>query len=218
MIKRMKKNEDGVVILEATFCVLLCMIIMVLFLSLAFWLYHVVMVTVVTNEVASEVAQNYKLIEVQDDGEVKRGDIISVGKYRYSVFRNKFEEANEETASKYAVKRLGLTSMSPNEGRPEVLIETVVDDIGKRHYEVTVTQEYTFLLGGALELIGLEETQTISRTAYVQSTDVLSYVNAVKTDVFLADMLTGNTKAGGAVDSIISAVNSLVQLVRKWCS
>lgn len=216
MREEQKKAEGGFVILEATFCILVSMVVLILLLSISFWLYQLVMVSVVSNEVSSEVAQNYKLINVQDNGDVTAEDIAGVGKYRYSIFKKSFDKENEETAKKYASGRLTQTSLSQSAGTPSVEIETVLDDVGKRHYEVTVTQNYTFLLGNILELIGLNGTQTIQRKSYVQSTDMLSYVNAVKTEAYIADLCTGNTSAGKAANSIISAVNSVINLVRNW--
>lgn len=216
MDKEGRKSEEGVIILEATFCLLVSLLVVFLLMSAAFWLYQQVMVGVVCNEVASEVAQNYKLLELDDNNSVSLEDVTGVGKYRYSIFKKSFEQKNEKKAADYTRGRLAKTSLAQSAQAPEVKITTSIDDIGRRHYEVTVTQRYTFLLGRLLEFIGQKETQTISRTAYVQSTDMLSYVNTVKTQKYLADKLTGNTKTGKAVNSIISAVNSVVKLVRSW--
>lgn len=216
MKMKSKDEKNGFVILEATFCLIICMIVLIVLMSVAFWLYQQVLVTVVTNEVASEVAQNYKLISVQDNGDVTEEDIAGVGLYRYTISKKKFDTENENTATKYMTGRIAQTTLSEIKNAPTVDIETVIDDIGRRHHVVKVSQKYTFLLGNILNVLGLDGTQTIERTAYVQSTDVLNYVNTVKTEKYIVDLATGNTKVGRAADSIISAVNSVVQLFKNW--
>lgn len=205
-----KGRESGYLMLEATFCYAICMIVIVLLLSVGFFLYQLVLVQVVTNEVAQEVAQNYKLRYVEDSGEVTEQDVITVGKYRYTLFRSSFDEAKQAAVETYAVSRLGKTSLSIAGSSPTVTIETVKDDIGRRHYTVTVSQPYTFLLGNILELIGLKGSMELSGTAYVQGTDMLNYINTVKLWRYLADMpLLDDIKGTKAVDSIIKAINSV---------
>lgn len=211
-----KDEKNGFVMLEATFCIIICMFVLVLLMSVAFWLYQQVLVTVVTNEVASEVAQNYKLIAVQDNGDVTEEDIAGVGLYRYTLSKKEFDTENEKNATKYMTSRIAQTTLSEIKNAPTISIDTEIDDIGRRHYVVKVSQEYTFLIGNILNVLGMDGTQTIERTAYVQSTDILNYVNTVKTEKYIVDLATGNTKVGKAADSIISAVNSVVQLFRNW--
>ena len=216
MKKDRKKSEGGFIILEATFCIVISMVVMILLMSVSFWLYQQVMVSVVANEISSEVAQNYKLINVQDNADVTAADIAEVGKYRYSISKKSFDQENEKKATRHASGRLSQTSLAQADNRPSVKIETVIDDVGRRHYEVTVSQRYTFLFGNILEWIGLNGKQTIERTSYVPSTDILSYVNSVKTESYIAELCTGNTTVGKTADSIISAVNAVVELVRNW--
>lgn len=209
----MKRDERGYMILEATFCYAVCMIVIVLLLSVGFFLYQMVLVQVVTNEVAQEVAQNYKLRNVADSDSVTECDVITVGKYRYTIFRSSFDQAKQQTVEQYATSRLGKTSLSIGWGDPVVTIETEKDDLGRRHYQVTVSQTYTFLLGNVLELVGLNGSMELSSTAYVQGTDMLSYINSVKFWRYLADYpLLNNISVTEVADKLIKAVNSVYQM------
>ncbi len=204
-----KGRERGYLMLEATFCYVVCMIVIVLLLSVGFFLYQLVLVQVVTSEVAQEVAQNYKLRYVEDSSEVTEQDVITVGKYRYTLFQSSFDEEKQASVEKYAISRLGKTSLSIADSSPTVTIETVKDDIGRRHYTVTVSQPYTFLFGNILEMIGLKGSMELSGTACVQGTDMLNYINTIKLYRYLADGPIFDDMTGTKlVDTVINAMNS----------
>lgn len=203
------KNERGAVMLESTYCILISVFVLMFLLSFGFLLYQKTLVTIVANDVAEEVSQTYKLRNVADSSSVSLSDISGVGKYRYLFFADSFESRNEAKALTIANARLTKTSLAEAEGSLNVNVETVVDDIGRRHYEVTVTQRYSFLLGDFLSLIGQMDTQTISETVYVESSDVLSYINTVKVTKYGLEALKDNSSVLGLIDSAISLLHSI---------
>lgn len=203
------KNERGAVMLESTYCILISVFVLMFLLSFGFLLYQKTLVTIVANDVAEEVSQTYKLRNVSDSSSVSLSDISGVGKYRYLFFTDSFDSKNEAKAITIANARLTKTSLAEAEGGLDVDIETVVDDIGRRHYEVTVTQRYSFLLGDFLSLIGRTDTQTISETVYVESSDVLSYINTVKVTQYGLEKLKDSSTVLGLIDSAISLLHSI---------
>ena len=203
------KNERGAVMLESTYCILISVFVLMFLLSFGFLLYQKTLVTIVANDVAEEVSQTYKLRNVADSSSVSLSDISGVGKYRYLFFADSFESKNEAKALTIANARLTKTSLAEAEGILNVDVETVVDDIGRRHYEVTVTQRYSFLLGDFLSLIGQTDTQTISETVYVESSDVLSYINTVKVTQYGLEKLKDSSSMLGLIDSAISLLHSI---------
>jgi len=203
------KNERGAVMLESTYCILISVFVLMFLLSFGFLLYQKTLVTIVANDVAEEVSQTYKLRNVADSSSVSLSDISGVGKYRYLFFADSFESKNEAKALTIANARLTKTSLAEAEGSLNVDVETVVDDIGRRHYEVTVTQRYSFLLGDFLSLIGQTDTQTISETVYVESSDVLSYINTVKVTQYGLEKLKDSSSMLGLIDSAISLLHSI---------
>lgn len=213
-INNRDEGESGVIILESTFCVLICMVVLFLLLSAGFYFYQVVMVQVVANETAENIAATYKYADLKDSADLTADDIADIGLYRY-WFSNgtDLEAACETTGASYANGRLSKTSLALSNGSPTVTVETVTDDIGRMHYKVTVTQTYTFLLGDILNLIGLEGTQQLTATAYVQGVDISHYINSVKTWKSVTDTVVGLSGGAGAVNSILSAVSSVVKLL-----
>lgn len=208
------QGESGVVIMEATFCIVISMVVLFLLLSVGFYLYQLVMVQVVANETAENIAATYKYANLSDSADLTEGDVADIGLFRY-WFSNgtELEEANEAAGTSYANGRLSKTSLAQSNGEAAVMIEVVTDDIGRMHYEVTVTQSYTFLLGNILEMIGLTGTQEMSATAYVQGVDISYYINSVKTWKSVTETVTGLSGAAGVVDSVLGAVSSGITLI-----
>ena len=175
-----RKGENGAIILESTYCILLSTIVFFFLISLSFYLYDQTLITIIANQTASEVAQTYKLRYVEDSSELSSEDISGIGKYRYLFFKESFDSANRNKARTMTNMRLEESSFAEEEGWADITIETVVDDIGRRHYVVTVKQESNFLLGSLLETFGIDVENTLKATSYATSVDVLSYVNTVK--------------------------------------
>ena len=203
------RKERGSVMLESTYCILISVIVLMFIMSFGFFLYQHTVVTIVANEVAEEVAQTYKLRNVTDSSTVTSSDISDIGKYRYLFFSDSFNTKNEAKITTLANVRLTKTSLNEMDGRININVETVVDDIGRRHYEVTVSQRYTFLLGELLAFIGQSDSQIIERTSYVESPDVLNYVNTVKATQYGMDELSENVGFLGVIDSAISLLHSI---------
>ena len=173
------KEENGAIILESTYCVLLSTIVFFFLMSLSFYLYDQTLITIIANQTSSEVAQTYKLRYVEDSSELSTEDISGIGKYRYLFFKQNFDSANRNKARTITNMRLEETSFA-EEGGADITVETVVDDIGRRHYVVTVKQKSSFLLGGLLKTFGIDTGNTLEATSYATSVDVLSYVNTIK--------------------------------------
>lgn len=203
------KDEHGAVMLESTYCILISIIVLMFMMSFGFFLYQKAMVTVVTNEIAEEVAQTYKLRNASDSSSVTPTDISGIGKYRYLFFASSFNSKNEAKAVSLANVRLTKTSLAEEDGTLYVDVETVVDDIGRRHYVVTLKQRYSFMLGDLLSFIGQADAQTLEATAYVESVDVLNYINTVKVTQYGINEIKGDSALLGLIDSCISLLHSI---------
>lgn len=167
-------------------------------LSFGFFLYQQVMVSIVTNEIAQNLARNYKIRDREYDS-------------------NLTTSAIEEQATKYAIKRLFGTSLAQApkvDSGVTVKIKTVTNDLGHMHYEVTVKQGYKFLLGELLEVfISQDGTQIIESTAYVESNDVSHYIKTVKNWKHMTNLIKENSKIIGTIDTVISIVETFVEIV-----
>lgn len=204
-----KNNESGMIMLEGTFCILICLLVTLLLMSLGFYLYQRVMVTVVTNEVAATVAETYKLPNVENSANITLSDVQHTGLFRYLFNGKRYVKANENKATRYANARITKTSLAAIKRGPTVSISAINDDVGRYHYKVVVSQNYTFLFGELLKMIGIDTTQDISSTSYVRGVDILHYVNAVRTVKYFT---SARGTVGSTVESCIKAIHSLASL------
>ena len=201
------KNECGTVMLEGVFGVFVSIIVMAFLLSFGFYLYQQTMVDIVANEIAEEVVMTYKFRDVDDCSEITLDKVKNLGRYRYFLFAGQYDSANEQKGTTLANVRLSKTSLSKANSAPKVEIEKVGDDLGRMHYEVTLTQNYEFMMGDILSLVGLTDAETISTTVYVESVDVSNYINTVKMTNY------GLKKFSGAVP-LLNTVNSVIKLMK----
>ncbi len=201
------KNERGTVMLEGVFGVFVSIIVMAFLLSFGFYLYQQTMVDIVANEIAEEVVMTYKFRDVDDCSEITLDKVKNLGRYRYILFAGQYDSANEQKGTTLANVRLSKTSLSKANSIPKVEIEKVGDDLGRMHYEVTLTQNYEFMLGDILSLVGLSDTEKLSTTVYVESVDVSNYINTVKMTNY------GLKKFSGAVP-LLNTVNSVIKLMK----
>ena len=199
MQRKHTDKERGAVMLEGVFGVCVSIIVMIFLLSFGFYLYQVTMVDIVANEIATEVVQTYKFKNVSDSSDISLTDVTSVGRYRYILFASQYDSANEAKGA----------TLAQTESMPTVQIEKVGDDVGRMHYEVTLSQEYSFLLGDVLSIVGLDASDTISATVYVEAVDVSNYINTVKmTNYGLSKFVSANPLLK-TVDSVIKLMESV---------
>lgn len=206
------KEERGAVMLEATWCVLIVLLVCLILISLGFLMYQHTVVQVVANEISQEVSQTYKYKTATDTSSVTQSHVSDVGMFRY--FKNKsFSAAGERKFKALAQSRLPQTNLARQEGAMTVSVKRVSDDAGRYHLEITVEQRYGFLLGDLLSRLGMSDLMTVKSTVYVAGTDILYYTNMIRNWSSMYDLI-GETKIGGTLSSCFSIINSMVGLFK----
>lgn len=203
------RSEKGAIMIESMFAILASLFVMVFLLSFSFLLYQRTLVSVVANEVAEEMSKTYKLRDVEKSSDITRDDLGTVGKYRYLFFSTSYESKNTMKAYSLANAHLTQASLAKEDGRLHVEVKTVSDDIGRRHYEVKISQKYSYLLGGVLEMVGLKDAKQLSATAYTEGSDVLHYVNSIKFAKFGIGQIKENVKSVEFLDTCLSFIKSI---------
>lgn len=189
----MKRNdEQGAVVVESTWCILLALFVCLFFISYGFVLYQHAVVTIVANDIAEEVGQTYKLQNAKDTSDVQYSDVYNVGKYRYLVFKNDFDKANDRKALVLACERLGVSSLAEARSPLYVNVDKISDDIGRFHLKVTVRRRYEFLFGDLLSLIGQRDAEMVEASVNVVGTDMLHHANMLHTTSYFMTLLNEN--------------------------
>lgn len=212
------KDESGVVVIESTYCILAAILVAFFFVAFGFFMYQATTVKIVANEVAEEIAQTYKLKGATSASDAVSTETIGeIGKYRYLFFESSlWSEVRIAKVEDNATQRLTQTRLATQEGSTTVTIKKVGDDVGRRHYEVTVEQRYSFLLGALLELLAGQDAtnRLLSETARVESVDVLNYVNTVRTEQYLIGLING-TAVSQIGQNMGATVENLADIVKK---
>lgn len=211
MVKKRLLEDNGMVMIESIYCILLAMIVTFFILSIGFLLYQKVVVSIVANEVAEDVSQTYKFYNAKGNGDITLDDYNSVGLYRYFFRNKKIKEANEEKCKNFMNIRLNKTSLSKDDGSLYVNIELKRDDIGRHHYEITVKNRYFILLGDLLKVFGLNNTFEMSAKSNVMGVDVLHHINSVRTVSNILHSITGKIKYTGKINDFLSNFNGKLE-------
>ena len=135
MFKRLlceKDNQRGEVMLESSFILVSVIILLMALLSISFMFYQEAMMTSVANEIAADVAKNYKFTEMDiGDSTISLDDANSVKMFRMSFGKNSLERAHEDRAEDYAEWRIGAATLGLDSEDIEVDCEVTSSGIGR---------------------------------------------------------------------------------------
>lgn len=207
------KNERGAVMIEATWCLLLVVFVAMFMISFGAYLYQRATFHVAANQIAEEAALTYKLKTLEADSFLSGSAVGSVGKYRFFLFENGFKEAKEAQAEEWIAERMDKTTFALEKGNYNVKIKKVEDDVGRYHLEVTVSQQYEYMLGDFLKFVGRSKQETQKVTVYVAGTDILYYANSIHMRQSLSELL-GDADIIGTINNCISMLKNIGSLTK----
>lgn len=210
MMKRKGFYDEGTLMLEAVFSMTIILFVMIALISFGFYLYQFTTIQYVCNEVSEEVAMTYKFPNASTAAEITDSEIKQVSAYRYSIHKAAMRDKNESNVKVLMSRRLPQTALAKAvSSEPTVTINKIGDDIGRAHYEITVTQNYVFLWGGALKWFGIDASKELSATSYVEAVDVSTLVNHVKLTKYAISEIEGYSSVLTAISTVLSTVNSI---------
>ena len=203
-------DDDGTIMIESTYCVIATIIVLIGIMGFGFILYQRVMFNVACNQVAEEVVQTYKLKNVLYNKDVSQQDVVDVGKYRYWL--GQIQSSSETKLNTLVNERLAKTSFALDDGSASVSIKAKIDDIGRRHYIVTISKPYKFLFGNFFNgktFKALHIDNTMSATVYIEGTDMLSYSNTIAITQYGFRKAEDNVKLLSTISKFMEIANSL---------
>jgi len=197
--------------LEAVFSTTIVLFVMVALISFGFYLYQFTTIQYVCNEVSEEVAMTYKFKDASTASDITENDVSKVSAYRYSLHKGAMRNKNETNVKELMSKRLPQTALAKAvSSEPTVSIKKIGDDIGRAHYEITVSQKYVFLWDGALKWFGIDASKDLVATSYVEAVDISSFVNHVKLTKYAISEVEGYSSVLTAISTVLSVINSVV--------
>ena len=215
MIRRLLKeerNQQGEVMLEASFILVSVLLLLMALFSLSFLFYQEAMMTSVANEIASDVAKNYKFADIEvGQSNITLDDTISVKMYRMSLGKRSMENAHRDRADAYVEWRIGLATLGINAEEVDVTCDIESSGIGRAYVKVTVSQKSDFFLSDVLEFLGIaDENTTFQSTAYAECVDLMAYTSMVNFTKYGAKELEVFEPIGGFYNSVKNFVQKLV--------
>lgn len=211
------KDQNGEVMLEASIVLVSVIILLMVMLSLSFMFYQEAMMTSVANEIAADVAKNYKMPTLAiGDNEPQVNDVESVKMYRLSFGLRTLESAHEERADSYADWRIELATLGINPGDVDVKCEIKRSGIGRAYVKVTVRQTTDFFLSGILDYAGItEENTAFGATAYAECNDLMGYTSLLNFTRYLTEIL--NDQAGlRAIGNLYESMKGFINELKRW--
>ena len=216
MIKKILRNasdESGTMMIEATYCMVAVLFVLIFIMGFGFIYYQTVMFNIACNQCAEEVIQTYKLETVTHNYEVTQQAVEDVGKYRY--FLGNIQKASKTHLNTLVNERLAATSFALDGGDATVDIKPFIDDIGRRHYAVTITKPYKYLFhnffsGGVIKALDINS--NLQTTVYVEGADMLSLSTTIDFTEFIFRYLEDNIEVAGLITKWLTIGNNIIGL------
>lgn len=216
MIKKILRDvsdERGTMMIEATYCMVAVLFVLIFIMGFGFIYYQSVMFNIACNQCAEEVVQTYKLETVTHNYEVTQQAVEDVGKYRY--FLGNIQKASKTHLNTLVNERLAATSFALDGGDATVDIKPHIDDIGRRHYAITITKPYKFLFhnffsGGVIKALNINS--NMQATVYVEGADMLSLSNTIEFTEFIFRFLENGIDAAQLITKFLTIGNNLFGL------
>ena len=207
-----ERNQQGEVMLEASFILDSVIILLMALLSLSFLFYQEAMMTSVANELAADIAKNYKFTDMEvGKSDITLDDTTSVKMFRMSFGKGGMEDDHAERAEEYAEWRIGLATMGINADEIDVDCEVTSSGIGRAYVKVTVSQKTDFFLSDFLEIAGISDKDTMFKSiAYAECVDLMGYTSMVNFTEYGSRKLSIFNSIGGFYGSVKNFIQELV--------
>lgn len=186
-----KRAQCGEVMIEASFILVSVIILLMALLGISFLFYQQALMTTVANEMAADIAKNYKFPEM-DMGEdtITLNHANTAGMFRMSFGKSNMEDAHVQRAEEYAEWRIVAASLGLDAEDVEIVCDIKSTGIGRAYVKVTVAQESDYFLSGFLQYLGMaEDDMTFSATAYAECSDLMSYTSMVNFTNYVASVM-----------------------------
>lgn len=215
--KRILRNENGEIMLEASIVLLPTLIIMFAMISLSFLFYEQALLNSIATEIASEVGRFYKYSDrdndemganVLSDSDIKNGKLFSSS---FAVFS--IENQYTELAKKYAEDRIAAATLGIDNSDLEVSCNIENTAPGRFYVKIVVSQKTDFFLNEIWSLIGDDGVTGVtdfSGVAYAECTDLMGYTSMINFIEYWTTEFEDNVELIASIQRFIEAGKSFL--------
>lgn len=207
-----KDSQRGEVMLEASFILVSVIILLMALLSITFMFYQEAMMTTVANEIASDVARNYKFREMDmGNSTITLNDANSVKMFRMNFGKGSVERTHENRAEDYAKWRIAVATLGLKSGDIDVDCTIKGSGIGRAYVKVMVSQKSSFFLSEILSMVGIiNENSMFSATAYAECVDLMGYTSMVNFTEYGSRKMEAFNSIGNLYNSVKEFAQKLI--------
>lgn len=210
-MKRVIKNQNGMIEIEAIFVIVVWMNIIFFLMNLGVIVYQQMNVFVAANEAAANAAESYSILKSDPFiHQVTVEDIKNRSPYRYWDSLT-YENWIEDKAEWYACFRVKGNEFSEDEtGGFDNITTNFKKEKGMRILEVDVSREYSVLILNPMVVFGIDPKYTVSAKGSAVCYDVIHDMNMIAWEKEVEDYVGGMTLLGKTVSNFIKFVGKLV--------
>ena len=211
-----KSLESGEIMLESLIVMLITIMVMIAMLGLGFVYYQKAMLTNLANEVAADVASNYKYcdqtIENQIDAELQ-DKLKNIRMYRTSFGAGSMQSRSKAKARLFAENQVNTRTLGINTSSVTLDdYDITFDNIGRMHVEITLEMQSEVLFSGALKAMNLmDKTATYKATGRAECIDITAYAGHVFFIQYIETKLEGSETLEH-IRTICESIKSLMGL------
>lgn len=208
---KVKKDESGEVMIEASIIIGMTLIVLVAMIGLGFYLYQQSMIYSVANETAVKIAANYKYerLDKIDTYVVEPAYMEGLRKYRTYM-----KLSDERKAGNYVEKRSKATNFT---GKAASIEELTIyrDNIGRQRVKVTIAVDNDVVFRGLMEKIGLiKKNSKLYATAYAECVDLTGYSSQVNFVNYIGNAVN-KSKFGQIYNNISDSITNIKTIIEK---
>ena len=205
---RMRKCEQGEVMLEGMIIVVLTTFLLLWILGVGFLYYQRSILVSTTNDAASKIAATYN----NPSSDIIMGYISSDNISERDLYRGfengSLRDANEAKADAYVKYVMNRRNFVGTVKDVNVSLQMVPESAVRRHVQLTAVCTFNTPFGAALEMFGMDKEVKYSVTSCADCTDIIDYISTVD--------YANRVLSGADLNSkIINCINSLVKLYNR---
>lgn len=230
MINNMREKTDresGVVVVEATFVVVIAILIFFFTVNVSVVYHNRLVATAVANEAASGVAEVYGCVGKEpfyaytDSGYFKGRNIYRYLDERLSAesgelaLRLKINTSAEEKGKWYASYLISHTEFNSADKARKMNFDDIVVECGKSEHginvlTVTIKREYPVFIMNPVSFFGLDPTYTVKAKGTAVCYDVIHQINAVSFAREVNHRLLPSKSIGETMGETLELINRIV--------
>ncbi|MBQ8627781.1 MAG: hypothetical protein IJ419_16750 [Agathobacter sp.] len=206
-----KRKDSGEIMLEGMIVVVMTTFILIWVLAVGFLYYQRYIVTAITNDTATKIANTYN----NPDSDLIMGYITAEDLSERDLYRGfksgSLHDVNEGKAKAYIEYVLNKTNFTGTIQNVEVTVALVPDSAVRKHIEVETVCTFNTPFGQVLRMFGMNESTKYGATARADCTDIMEYHSTVEFSSFLTSDQFIKSDVEDTISSVIGLINTLVE-------